>query len=106
MVCEAPAWATAVDLGGTANATSAGIVNTGGNVGGFVSPVLSPYVAAQFLFWTTGESVGSQDLSTNVEGWSRALQLAGLVGLAGAVLWLWIDASDRGEKRKAKHPSE
>lgn len=105
-VCEAPAWTTAVDLGGTANATSAGIVNTGGNVGGFVSPVLSPFVAAQFLLWTTGESVGSQDLSANVEGWSRALQLAGLVGLAGAVLWLWIDASDRGEKRKAKHPSE
>lgn len=94
-VCEAAAWTTAVDLGGRANATSAGIVNTGGNIGGFISPALSPFVAQMYVHWTTGQSADVEDLATRTAGWGAALQLAGVIALVGAALWFWIDASER-----------
>src|SRR5262249_55403312 len=36
---EGPMWATAIDFGGRKGATSAGIFNTGGNVGGNLAPL-------------------------------------------------------------------
>jgi MFS family permease len=74
--CEGPSWTTAVELGGRRGGTSAGIFNTGGNVLGSVAPTLTPLVAA----WA---------------GWRGGLGLAGIVCLAGAVLWYWIDPAER-----------
>src|SRR5437764_1105821 len=49
---EATVWTTAVELGGSQGGTAAGICNTGGNLGGLVAPVLTPFlshaVIAQF----------------------------------------------------------
>jgi sugar phosphate permease len=69
---EAPTWTTAVELGGRRGGTAAGICNTGGNVGGFLAPIVTPLVADRY-------------------GWAWAIGLAGLVCLVGMILWLGID---------------
>src|SRR5262249_49047603 len=43
---EGPIWTAAVEAGGRqGGATAAGIVNTGGNLGGFIAPTLTPLVS-------------------------------------------------------------
>jgi ACS family glucarate transporter-like MFS transporter len=82
---EAPVWATAIDVGGKrASGTSSAIANTGGNAGGFLSPVVTPWVG-ELLTPELGEKAG----------WAWGLRLGSLICLSGAVLWLWIDASER-----------
>jgi ACS family glucarate transporter-like MFS transporter len=83
---EAPAWATAIDLGGKQAATSAAIANTGGNAGGVLSPTITPWVSAML--------VAKYGLSDQ-EGWAWGIRLAAAVCLVGATLWLWIDAAER-----------
>jgi sugar phosphate permease len=73
---EAPVWTTALELGGRRGGTAAGITNTGGNIGGLVAPVLTPWVAAAW-------------------GWAWAIALGGLVCVLGAGLWGWIDPRER-----------
>jgi MFS family permease len=68
---EGPFWATATELGGRRGGSSAALFNTGGNAGGLLAPVVTPWV---------GESLG----------WGYALGLGGLVCLSGVVAWLWI----------------
>jgi sugar phosphate permease len=75
---EGPAWATAIELGGRQGATAAGIFNTGGNAGGVLSPIVTP-VVSDYL------------------GWQWGIGLGGLVCLAGACLWWWIDPGE-GER--------
>lgn len=83
-LAEAAAWATAIDLGGLRGASSAAIANTGGNVGGFTSPVVTPWVGL-LLTPTLGRQLA----------WAWGLRLGALVCLAGACLWFWIDAAER-----------
>jgi MFS family permease len=70
-LCEAPTWVTGLEIGGTTCATSAAIVNTGGNLGGLLAPVVTVYVAAHF-------------------GWGAGFVVASLACLIGVVLWLGI----------------
>jgi nitrate/nitrite transporter NarK len=42
---EAPTWTTAVEVGGPDGGTATAIVNTGGNLGGFIAPFLTPLVS-------------------------------------------------------------
>jgi len=65
-------WASAIDLGKTEVGAACGILNTGGNLGGFVAPMLTPFIAS-FAGWTWGLYFGS------------------LVVLAGVVVWFFID---------------
>lgn len=46
-------------------------MNTGGNIGGLIAPVLTPFVALEF-------------------GWTVAIGLACVVSAAGGLIWLWI----------------
>jgi ACS family glucarate transporter-like MFS transporter len=69
---EGPFWALAIELGGRHSATSAGIFNTGGNAGGVLAPILTPFVSRQL-------------------GWPWGIGLGSLVCLVGVVLWLGID---------------
>jgi ACS family glucarate transporter-like MFS transporter len=73
---EGPFWATAIELGGLRGGTSAGICNTGGNVGGLIAPVVTPWVSGLL-------------------GWQYGIGLGSLVCLAGATLWWWIDPAER-----------
>lgn len=87
-VAEAPAWATAVDLGGKDGATSAAVVNTGGNSGGVISPALSPWLVG-LLRPLVGEAAG----------WDWTLRLGAAVCFLGGLLWIWIDASERPQQQ-------
>jgi MFS family permease len=65
-----------VELGGRRGGLAAGICNTGGNAGGLVAPVLTPFVAGRF-------------------GWEAAIGVGSAVCLAGVLLWRWIDPHER-----------
>jgi sugar phosphate permease len=72
---EGPFWATAIDLGGRRGATAAGIFNTGGNAGGALAPMLTPFVSEAF-------------------GWEWGIGLGAAVCLVGVCFWWWIDPSE------------
>ena len=71
---ESTFWVAAVERGGRRGGTAAGIMNTGGNLGGVVAPVLTPWVGLRY-------------------GWPAAIALGGLIGLLGAACWLGIRPS-------------
>ena len=68
---EAASWVTVVDLGRERGTTAGGIMNTGGNIGGFVAPILTPWLGTQL-------------------GWHWAVGVGAAVSLAGALLWLGV----------------
>jgi MFS family permease len=74
--CEGPCWATAVELGGRHGGTAAGLFNTGGNLGGLVAPVLTPWVSARL-------------------GWPWGIALGAGACLLAVLFWLGIDPSER-----------
>lgn len=64
-------WASTTDLSKAHAGILSGLMNTGANVGGAISPSLTPWIA---FHW----------------GWPASLAFAGSVALFGALLWLWI----------------
>jgi sugar phosphate permease len=76
-LCEAPTWVAGLEIGGASRGTSAAIVNTGGNLGGLLAPVVTVYVAEEY-------------------GWNAGFLVASLSCLLGAALWLGI---------RLKHPA-
>ena len=64
-------WASTTDLSEAQAGTLSGLMNTGANIGGTISPSLTPWIAAQW-------------------GWPVSLAFAGCVALVGALLWVWI----------------
>jgi MFS family permease len=74
--CEAAFWVTGIELGRRQGGTSAAILNTGGNAGGLLAPVVTPLFSEYF-------------------GWQAGLSLASVFCLVGAVLWYWIDPAER-----------
>jgi len=75
-LCEAPTWVAALEIGGKSCGTSAAVVNTGGNLGGLVAPVVTIYVAKAY-------------------GWNAGFLVASVACLMGVMLWLGI---------RLKHP--
>jgi sugar phosphate permease len=70
-LCEAPTWVAGLEIGGQYCGTSGAIVNTGGNLGGLLAPVITVYMAEH-------------------HGWGAGFIVASLVCLIGVVLWLGI----------------
>jgi MFS transporter, ACS family, glucarate transporter len=68
---EGPFWATMMEIAGSRSGTAGGIMNMGSNLGGLISPALTPVLAAMM-------------------GWENALLLAAGISILGAVMWLWI----------------
>lgn len=66
-------WATCIDLTETHTGSLSGLMNTFGNLGGWLSPILTAYLATRF-------------------GWNWALDCAALVTLVSGLLWLLVDA--------------
>jgi ACS family glucarate transporter-like MFS transporter len=64
-------WASTTDLSKTHAGMLSGLMNTGANLGGAISPSLTPWMAAKW-------------------GWPVSLAAAGAIALVGAVLWLKI----------------
>ncbi len=73
MFTLAPSWATAIDLGGTNAAVLSATMNTAGQIGGVLSPIVLAYIV---------DRLGN---------WSLPLYLLAALYLAAAISWLLID---------------
>ena len=71
---EGPFWATMMEVAAARSGTGGGVMNCGANVGGMISPVLTPILAAYM-------------------GWKNALYVAAALSFVGAGLWLGISPS-------------
>ncbi len=72
-------WSVTTDLSKTHAGTLSGIMNMGANVGGAVSPSLTPWLADQW-------------------GWTGSLLVAALIAICGGVMWLKIDPGETLEE--------
>jgi len=79
MLTLAPAWATAVDVGGRHAGVTAGTMNTVGQVGGILSPIVLAYLVDATNDWNL-----------------PLLVLAGIYAVAG-VAWLMVNPDQRVE---------
>jgi MFS transporter, ACS family, glucarate transporter len=68
---EGPFWATMIRIAGNKSGTAGGIMNMGSNIGGLISPTLTPVIASLI-------------------GWENALHVAAFLAITGALLWLGI----------------
>lgn len=70
-MCEGVFWTTATDIGGQSRGLSGAFMNTGGNIGGFISPVLTPVMARSL-------------------GWPTSIAVACVISAIGGAVWLLI----------------
>lgn len=73
LAVEGPFWATMTEVAGPRSGTAGGMMNMGSNLGGLISPALTPILAAHI-------------------GWENALHVAAALSIVGAVLWLGISS--------------
>ena len=73
MFAAATFWATCIDLTQEYTGSLSGLMNTFGNLGGWLSPILTAYIATHF-------------------GWSRALDCTATVSIASGLCWFLIRA--------------
>ena len=71
LATEGPYWASMTQLSGPRSGIAGGVMNFGSNLGGLVSPVLTPWLAARL-------------------GWGTALGVAAIIAVVGAFLWLGV----------------
>ena len=74
-ITEASFWATTIAVAGRHASAAAGVLNTGGNLVGFVGALLVP-------------------LTAEALGWPWAMATGSLAAAVGAALWLWIRADE------------
>lgn len=72
-------WATCIDVTEQFTGSLSGLMNTFGNFGGWLSPIVSAYVATRF-------------------GWNRALDCAAVVSMASALFFLLVRADQKVDK--------
>jgi MFS transporter, ACS family, glucarate transporter len=68
-------WSSISDLSPSHTGSLSGLMNMGANLGGAVSPTLTPWIAQQW-------------------GWPASLGLAALIALLGGIMWLRIKPGD------------
>jgi len=68
---EGPFWATMMSVSGSRSGTAGGIMNMGSNLGGLVSPALTPILATMI-------------------GWENALHIAAALSVFAAIAWLGV----------------
>jgi len=74
LATEGPYWATMTLISGARSGTAGGIMNFGCNLGGMVSPIVTPWLAARV-------------------GWETALGIAAALTVVAALLWLGVAAN-------------
>ncbi|MGE5326080.1 MAG: MFS transporter, partial [Deltaproteobacteria bacterium] len=72
-------WAACIDLAPDFSGSLSAMMNTCGNLGGFLAPILTAYIATHF-------------------GWNRALDFAALVSFMAALLWFGVNAGQSVEE--------
>lgn len=70
-MCEGVFWTTATDIGGKSRGFSGAFMNTIGNVGGLISPVLTPMMAKEL-------------------GWRGSITVACAIAAIGGLMWFAI----------------
>ncbi|MCU1312553.1 MAG: hypothetical protein JWM54_310 [Acidobacteriaceae bacterium] len=68
-------WATCIDLSRQHSSILSAAMNTCGSLGGWISPIVTGYIAAAF-------------------GWTRALDVAAVITVVSGLLWFLVDAED------------
>ena len=76
LITEGPYWASMTQISGPQSGTGGGVMNFGCNIGGMISPAITPWLAARV-------------------GWEPALALAAGLSLVAALLWLGITVRSR-----------
>jgi ACS family glucarate transporter-like MFS transporter len=71
-------WATCIDLTPTYSGSLSGLMNTFS--GAWLAPIATAYIATHF-------------------GWTKALDFAAMLTAIGAILWIFVDASDTLEEK-------
>jgi ACS family glucarate transporter-like MFS transporter len=71
---EGPFWATMMEIAGRRSGSAGGIMNMGSNVGGLISPTLTPLLAGLI-------------------GWENALHIAAALAVIGGLLWFGVTPS-------------
>jgi ACS family glucarate transporter-like MFS transporter len=71
LATEGPYWASMTQLSGPQSGIGGGVMNFGSNLGGLISPVLTPWLAARV-------------------GWESALGVAAVAAVAAATLWMGV----------------
>jgi ACS family glucarate transporter-like MFS transporter len=66
-------WAACIDLAPNFSGSLSAMMNTCGNLGGFIAPILTAFIATHF-------------------GWMRALDFAALVTFVAGILWFGVNA--------------
>ncbi|MBH0210176.1 MAG: MFS transporter, partial [Nitrospira sp.] len=77
-------WSSISDLSPAHAGSLSGLMNMGANLGGAVSPTLTPWIAQQW-------------------GWSASLSLAAFMALLGGCIWLRINPEERLTNASAEH---
>jgi ACS family glucarate transporter-like MFS transporter len=72
-------WATCNDLTRSFSGSLSGLMNMCGNLGGWLSPIVTAYIATHL-------------------GWTQALDFGAIVTLAAPLLWLWVNAAKEIEQ--------
>jgi ACS family glucarate transporter-like MFS transporter len=71
-------WATSIDLAPNFSGSLSATMNTCGNIGGALSPIVTAYIATHF-------------------GWTAALDFAAVISFVAAILWLGVKADQNLE---------
>lgn len=79
---EGPFWSTSIERGGRWGGSAAALINTGGNAGGILAPIVTPWVGEHY-------------------GWPWAVALGSVVCLLGVVLWLGVEAGHAIDETRA-----
>ena len=80
--CEGPFWASTIEVAGKQVGAACGILNTGGNIGGFLAPILTPYIAS-------------------LAGWSWGLYAGSFMAIVGVMACYFVDPTARQHETEA-----
>jgi ACS family glucarate transporter-like MFS transporter len=78
---EAPFWATMMGLAGLQSGTAGGVMNMGSNIGGLISPALTPILASLL-------------------GWKNALFVGAGISIIAGALWFGISTGVQAEANR------
>jgi MFS transporter, ACS family, D-galactonate transporter len=92
-VAEASFWTTIVGLGRSRGGLAASVMNTGGNAGGMLSPIVTPFVASLF-----------DGQFGNADAVRISIAIAGVVPIVGALLWFGVPKTDAYNPRGGQSP--